>query len=102
MGSMGAFTGLDCGSSGQPSMLRISCHLLSGKRTRNTPVSAGLFSPMPEVQRGRQVSTGTEATEQRAHLSELKAKDLRLRYISCSCCSSCQLLFSTARFTLEE
>ncbi len=34
------------------------------------------------------------------HRSELKAKDLRLMYISCSCCSSLQLLFSTARFTL--
>ena len=37
---------------------------------------------------------------QRNHLSELKANDLRLMYISCSCCSSDQLLFSTARFTL--
>lgn len=34
--------------------------------------------------------------------SELKAKDLRDRYISCSCCSSLQLEFSTARLTLEE
>jgi hypothetical protein len=34
--------------------------------------------------------------------SELKAKDLRERYISCSCCSSDHDEFSTARLTLEE
>ena len=34
--------------------------------------------------------------------SLLNAKLLRLRYISCSCCSSVQLLFSTARLTLLE
>mmetsp|Transcript_3234 Transcript_3234/g.7519 ORF Transcript_3234/g.7519 Transcript_3234/m.7519 type:complete len:339 (+) Transcript_3234:936-1952(+) len=34
--------------------------------------------------------------------SELKAKDLRLRYMSCSWLSSFQLEFSTARLTLEE
>ena len=34
--------------------------------------------------------------------SELNANDLRLRYISCSCDSSCQLEFSTARLTLDE
>jgi hypothetical protein len=34
-------------------------------------------------------------------LSELKAKDLRFRYISWSSLSSSQLLFSTARLTLE-
>ena len=40
--------------------------------------------------------------EVQTHLSLLKAKDLRERYISCSCCSSLQLEFSTARLTLLE
>lgn len=34
--------------------------------------------------------------------SQSKANDLRLRYMSCSCFSSFQDEFSTARLTLEE
>ncbi len=40
--------------------------------------------------------------EVQTHLSLLKAKDFLERYISCSCCSSLQLEFSTARLTLLE